>query len=82
MGERQYAVLEGTGSPFACVYPKDGQWVVRFRYGPRNCTGVPVQGVGLLKRMVVHWAEANVTGCERTSRRRPPPDDLAHTSTM
>lgn len=59
MGERQYAVLEGTDSPFARVYPKDGRWVVRFRYGPRNGAGVPVQGVGLLKRMVTRWAEVN-----------------------
>lgn len=61
VGERQYAVLEGTGRPFARVYPKDGRWVVRFKYGPRRGCDVPIQGVGLLKKMVTRWAAANAT---------------------
>jgi hypothetical protein len=60
MGERQYAVLSGTDRPFARVYPKEGRWVVQFRYGPRRGCDTPVRGVGLMKRMVTRWAEANV----------------------
>lgn len=59
MGERQYAILEGTGRPFARVYPKDGVWQVKFQYGPKNGHEVMVAGVGLLKRMVTLWAEKN-----------------------
>lgn len=69
MGERQYAILEGTGRPFARVYPKDGRWVVRFQYGPRKGCDVPIRGVGLLKRMVTRWAEVNA---ERLRRIVPP----------
>jgi hypothetical protein len=80
MGERQYAILEGTGSPFARVYPKEGRWVVRFRYGPRRGCDVPVRGVGLLKRMVTRWAEANADRLKTLvpAKARPydPPDSF------
>lgn len=59
IGERQYAILEGTGRPFARVYPKNGLWQVQFQYGPKNGHGVTVAGVGLLKRLVTLWAEKN-----------------------
>ncbi|MET0935466.1 MAG: hypothetical protein ABWX83_05730 [Luteibacter sp.] len=59
MGERQYAILEGTTRAFARVSPQDGGWVVRWRYGPRRGQGARLKGVSLMQRMVMRWAEHN-----------------------
>lgn len=59
MGERQYAILEGTSRPFARVSPKGDRWVVRWRYGPRHGQGATLPGVSLMQRMIMRWAEHN-----------------------
>jgi hypothetical protein len=57
MGERQYAILEGTSRPFARVSPKGDRWMVRWRYGPRHGQNLTLRGVSLMQRMVMRWAE-------------------------
>jgi hypothetical protein len=69
MGKRQYEILEGAGRRFACVYPKDGLWLVKFQYGPKNGRGV-VAGVGLLKRMVRYGPRKRRSDCMPRCRRR------------
>lgn len=70
MGERQYAVLEGTTRPFARVSPQDGRWVVRWRYGPRQGQGTVLRGMSLMQRMVTRWAEHHEA---RLRKLIPPP---------
>lgn len=69
MGERQYAILEGTSRAFARVSPQGDHWVVRWRYGPKAGQGTVLRGVSLMQRMVMRWAEHN----ERMLRRLIPP---------
>ncbi|MGN6482130.1 hypothetical protein [Luteibacter sp.] len=68
MGERQYAILEGTTRAFARVSPQGDRWVVRWRYGPRAGQGMTLRGVSLMQRMIMRWAEHN----ESSLRKRIP----------
>ena len=80
MGERQYAILEGTSRAFARVSPQDGRWVVRWRYGPRKGQGATLCGVSLMQRMVMRWAEHNEARLRKlipaASRSYEPPSEL------